>query len=167
MGRQGLELITRYLRPGCCRGSNRISQVPGEPQLSVCTCSKPTPAGLLAPDRCGAAAWPLVIERQRLPQLGLSTLHSMAFGLAAGTVRSMVGFAGPVTRHHARHASRCWSGSPGRGSHPQGSAERSQICDLHFIPLSQALLGASASTCADGGPCQLAAGNLPSDDNCS
>lgn len=27
-----------------------LSQVPGEPQLSVCTCSKPTPAGLLAPD---------------------------------------------------------------------------------------------------------------------
>ena len=48
--RQGLELLTRYLRPGCCRGSNRISQVPGEPQLSVCTCSNPTPAGLLAPD---------------------------------------------------------------------------------------------------------------------
>ncbi len=34
--RQSLELITRYLRPGCCRGSNRISQVPGESQLSVC-----------------------------------------------------------------------------------------------------------------------------------
>ena len=29
-----------------------------------------------------AAAWPLVIERQRLPRLGLSTLNSMAFGLA-------------------------------------------------------------------------------------
>jgi len=27
-----------------------FSQVPGEPRLSVCTCSKPTPAGLLAPD---------------------------------------------------------------------------------------------------------------------
>ena len=34
--RQGLELVTRYLQPGCCRGSNRISQVPGEPQSSVC-----------------------------------------------------------------------------------------------------------------------------------
>ncbi len=46
----------------------RISQVPGEPQLSVCTCSNPTPAGLLTPDHYGAAAWPLVIERQRLPR---------------------------------------------------------------------------------------------------
>jgi len=37
--RRGLELVTRYLRPGCCRGDDRISQVPGELQLSVCTCS--------------------------------------------------------------------------------------------------------------------------------
>ena len=34
---------------GIVRGDDRISQVPGEPQLSVCTCSA-TPAGLLAPD---------------------------------------------------------------------------------------------------------------------
>ena len=82
VSRQGLELVTRCLRPGCCRGSNRISQVPGEPQSSVCTCSKPTPAGPLAPDRYGVAAWPLVLKRQRLPRLGLSTLNSMAFGFA-------------------------------------------------------------------------------------
>jgi hypothetical protein len=37
--RRGLELVTRYLRPGCFRGNDRISQVPGESQLSVCTCS--------------------------------------------------------------------------------------------------------------------------------
>lgn len=47
-------------------------------------CSKPTPAGLLAPDHCGAAARPLLIARQRLPRLGLSTPGSMAFGLVAG-----------------------------------------------------------------------------------
>jgi len=35
--RHGLELVTRYLRPGCCRGNGRISQVPGEPRLSVCS----------------------------------------------------------------------------------------------------------------------------------
>jgi len=45
-------------------------------------CSKPTPAGLLTSDHCDAAAWPLVIRWQRLPRLGLSTLNSMAFGLA-------------------------------------------------------------------------------------
>jgi len=52
----------------CRRGNDRISQVPGEPRLSVCTCSTPTPAGPLAPDHYSAAAWPLVIERQRLPR---------------------------------------------------------------------------------------------------
>jgi hypothetical protein len=31
-------------------------------------CSKPTPAGLIAPDHCGAAAWPLVIAWQGLPR---------------------------------------------------------------------------------------------------
>ena len=34
--RQGREFVTRYLRPGHCRGGNRISQVPGEPRSSVC-----------------------------------------------------------------------------------------------------------------------------------
>jgi len=53
---------------GICRGNDRLSQVLGEPRLSVCTCSTPTPAGPLAPDPYGAAAWPLVIERQRLPR---------------------------------------------------------------------------------------------------
>ena len=48
--------------------TRRISQVPGESQLSVCTWS-PTPAGLLAPDHYSAAAWPLVCEKQRLPRM--------------------------------------------------------------------------------------------------
>ena len=142
VSRQGLELVTRCLRPGCCRGSNRISQVPGEPQSSVCTCSKPTPAGLLAPDHNSAAAWPLVIKRQRLPRLGLSTLNSMAFGLAVYASQCR------LLQHHARLASSCWSGSTGRGSHPQGSDERFQSCNLHLIPPSQALLGAIDATAA-------------------
>jgi hypothetical protein len=45
-----------------------LPKVPGEPRLSVCTCSTPTPAGPLAPDHYSAAAWPLVIVRQRLPR---------------------------------------------------------------------------------------------------
>jgi hypothetical protein len=68
--RRGLELVTRYLRPESRRGNDRTSQVPGEPQLSVCTCSHPTPAGLLAPDRFlySAAAWPSVFQQRRLPR---------------------------------------------------------------------------------------------------
>ena len=60
-------MVTRYLRPGLRRGNDRISQVPGEPRLSVCPV-QPTPAGPRAPDRYGAAAWPLVCEQQRLPR---------------------------------------------------------------------------------------------------
>ena len=132
VNREGLELVTRCLQPGIAEERTGFSQVLGEPQLSVCTCSKPTPAGLLTPDRCGAAAWPLVIERQRLPREGLSTLNSMAFGLAVYASQCR------LLQHHARLASSCWSGSTGRAFHPQGSAERFQSCKLHLIPLSQA-----------------------------
>jgi len=65
--RRGQELLTRYLQPGFRRGNDRISQVPGEPQVPVCHVQS-TPAGLLAPDHYGAAAWPLVSEQQRLPR---------------------------------------------------------------------------------------------------
>jgi hypothetical protein len=136
--RQGLELVTRYLQPGFAEERTRFSQVPGEPRLSVCTCSHPTPAGLLAPDRCSAAAWPLNALVQRLPRLGLSTLNSMAFGLAV--YASQCG----LLQHHARLASSCWSGSTGRAFHPQGSVERFQSCRLHLILLSQACLAQRA-----------------------
>ena len=108
--------------------------------MSVCTCSKPTPAGLFAPDQFSAAAWPLNPQVQRLPRLGLSALNSMAFGLAV--YASQCG----LLRHHARLASSCWSGSTGRAFHPQGSADRFQSCQLHLILLSQALLGAMGAT---------------------
>src|SRR6516162_5597890 len=65
--RLGLELLTRYLQSGFCRENDRISQVPGEPQVSVRHVQS-TPAGLLAPDYYGAAARPLVSEQQRLPR---------------------------------------------------------------------------------------------------
>ncbi len=80
--RRGLELVTRYLRPGFQRGNDRTSQVPGEPQLSVCTCSNPTPAGLLAPDRSQCSSVAPGITKAKAPTKGLSTLNSMAFGLA-------------------------------------------------------------------------------------
>jgi hypothetical protein len=62
-----LEWLTRYVQPGFRRGNNRISQVPGEPQVSVRHVQS-TPAGLLAPDHYGVAARPLVSEQQRLPR---------------------------------------------------------------------------------------------------
>ena len=66
---------------GIYRGNDRISQVPGEPRLSVCTCS--VDAGRTActrPLRCSSVA--LGIRKAKAPTKGLSKLNSMAFGLA-------------------------------------------------------------------------------------
>jgi hypothetical protein len=118
---QGLELVTRYLQPGCCRGNDRISQVPGEPQLSVCTCS--VDSGRTArtrPIRCSNVA--LGISKAKAPTKGLSKLNSMAFELAVYASQD------GLPRHHARLASGRWSGATGRAFHPQGSDERFQIC---------------------------------------
>jgi hypothetical protein len=92
------------------------------------------------PLRCSSVA--LGHRKAKAPTKGLSTLNSMAFGLAV--YASQCG----LLRHHARLASSCWSGSTGRAFHPQGSDERFQICNLHLIPLSQALLGANDATAA-------------------
>ena len=139
VGRQGLELLTRYLRPGCCRGSNRISQVPGEPQSSVCHVPNRRRQDCLHQTiKCNSVA--LGHRKAKAPTNGLSTRNSMAFELAV--YASQRG----LPQHHARLTSSCWSGSTGRDSHPQGSDERFQSCRLHLIPPSQALLGAIPST---------------------
>ena len=48
--RQGLELVTRYLRPEIRRGANRVLPSSWGPSMIRLPCSKPTPAGLHAPD---------------------------------------------------------------------------------------------------------------------
>ena len=66
---RGLELVTRCLQPGIAKEMTGSPKFLGNLNHSVCTCSKPTPAGLLAPDqKKSAAAWLLVIKRQRLPR---------------------------------------------------------------------------------------------------
>ena len=125
--RRGLELVTRWLQPGCCRGNNRISQVPGEPQLSVCTCS--VDSGRTArtrPLRCSSMA--LGTTKAKAPTKGLSKLNSMAFELAVYASQD------GLPRHHARLASGRWSGATGRAFHPQGSYERFQVCFLTSHP---------------------------------
>jgi hypothetical protein len=111
--RRGLELLTRYLRPGFRRGNDRISQVPGEPQLSVRSCS--VDAGRTAATRtlrCRSVA--PGIRTAKAPTKGLSALNSMALGLAvyasqcgspAATQDSLLG---------------CWPGSAGRDWLPAG-----------------------------------------------
>jgi hypothetical protein len=126
--RQGLELVTRYVQPKFQRGNDRTSQVPGEPQLPVCTCSHPTPAGLLAPDRSQCSSVAPGITKAKASTKGLSTLNSMAFGLAVYASQD------GLPRHHARLTSGRWSGATGRAFHPQDSDERFQICFLTSHP---------------------------------
>ncbi len=138
--RQGLELVTRYLRPGIRRGANRVLSSSWGTTI-VRLHMFQSDAGRTActrPLRCSSVA--LGHRRAKAPTKGLSTLNSMAFGLAV--YASQCG----LLQHHARLASSCWSGSTGRASHPQGSDERFQSCELHLIPLSQALLGAIDAT---------------------
>ena len=108
----------------------------GTSRLSVCTCS--VDSGRTActrPLRCRSMA--PGIRTAKAPTKGLSTLNSMAFGLAV--YASQCG----LPRHHARLASGRWSGATGRAFHPQGSNERFQSCFLHLILLSQACLAQS------------------------
>ena len=81
MHRLGLELVTR------CSGRDVAEEIAGSPKflgnLNDPFAMFQTDAGRTACTRpYSAAAWPLVTKRQRLPRLGLSTLNSMAFGLA-------------------------------------------------------------------------------------
>ena len=120
--RRSLELVTRSLPPVLHRGNDTISQVPEEPQLSVCTCS--VDSGRIddtRPLRCRDVA--PGDRTAKAPTLGLSKLNSMAFGLAA--YASQAG----LPRHHARLASGCWSGATGRAFHPQDSDEKFPSCE--------------------------------------
>ena len=84
----------------------------------------------IRPLRCRSVA--PGIRKAKAPTKGLSTLNSMAFGLAV--------YASPhgLPRLDARLASSRWSDATGRASHPQGSYERFPRCFLHRFPLSQA-----------------------------
>ncbi len=111
-----------------------FSQVPGEPQSSVCTCSKPTPAGLLTPDHTvqqrgpcssqgrGSHDW---VFRRSIAWLSdsLSTLRDADY---SNTTQDSLPVAGQALLDGL--------------SHPQGSDERFQSCGLHLILLSQACL---------------------------
>ncbi len=65
---QGQELVTRCLQPEITEEQSRtLPSSWGTPIVRLHMFS-PTPAGLLAPDHYGVAAWPLVCEQQRLPR---------------------------------------------------------------------------------------------------
>ena len=134
------------LQPGCCRGGDRISQVLGESQLSVCTCSA-TPAGLLAPDHYGAATWPLVCEQQRLPRRvfrrsiawlsdSLSTHHRGRYLPTAQDSLPAAGQALPDGLSTRKIPTKGFRIDPQTTRIFSGC--RPKVASLHLIPLSQA-----------------------------
>jgi hypothetical protein len=82
--------------------------------------------GCTRPLRCSRVAPGM--RKAKAPTKGLSTLNSMAFGLAV--YASQCGLPTP----HARLASGRWSGATGRAFHPQDSAERFPSCFLTSHP---------------------------------
>jgi hypothetical protein len=106
---RGLELVTRCLQPGCYEetaGSPKFLENPDCPFAHVPTdagrtaCTRPIQCSDVAPGHRTAKA----------PAKGLSTLDSMAFGLA------VYASPGSLPRHDARLASGRWSGATGRAS---------------------------------------------------
>jgi hypothetical protein len=69
------------------------------------------------------------MQKAKAPTNSLSELNSKAFGFAVYASWS------ELPQYHAKLASSCWSGSTARDSHPQGSDEKFQSCNLHLIPL--------------------------------
>src|SRR5262249_43346139 len=121
-------------------GDDRTSQVPGEPQMSVCHVQS-TPAGLRAPDRYGAAAWPLVCEKQRLPRKVFR--------------RSIAGLSGSLsTLRRAGYPAPTQDSLPAVGQTlldgllPAGSQRKVSGVLLTSHPPFPSLLGAITSTCA-------------------
>ena len=106
---------------GIRRGANRVLPSSWGTSMSVCTCSFPTPVGLLAPDRYSAAAWPLVCEKQRLPRKVFLRTRCLRFVARVTPTQRKTRFQ-PLVRRY-------WT-----GFHPQGSFERFQSCFLTSFP---------------------------------
>lgn len=77
------------------RGDDRISYVPGEPLLCSCPALRPRQDQRVRPHRHANTVPALTTAKT--PTMPLSRFNHTASALAAGTVRSMVGFAGRVT----------------------------------------------------------------------
>jgi len=93
-------------------GEIRASQVPVEPRLSVCSCSRDPGWTSVSDPSQNARAAP-AHSTTKAPATVLSRLSCMASALAVYASRCRL----PIP--HARLAPGCWSGFAGRDSHPQ------------------------------------------------
>jgi hypothetical protein len=115
----------------CFRGNDRISQVSGEPQSPSAHVLGPRTASTLQTIAERSRGPPPQKREGAVVQQNFEAGYSMAFG-SPPTYHS-IGHPPP-----ARLASRCWSGSPARAFHPQGSYKRFPTHIMFVFPLFQA-----------------------------
>ena len=108
--------------------------------MSVCACSNPTPAGLLAPDHYSAATWPLVEQMQRLPRKVFRS--SIAWLSDSLSTLRRTGY--PATTQDSLPAA--GQALPDGLSTRKVPTKGFKVASLHLIPLSQALLGTMFTT---------------------
>ena len=108
-----------------------LSQVPGQPPCSVCTCSS-TPARRFAPDQFRNDR--MAPAKGTTKALASRTFEAQSHGFRTSYLR----FVTLVTSRNARLASGRWSGATGRAFHPQGHNRRFQIHIMLIILLRQA-----------------------------
>src|SRR5436190_9065732 len=124
---QGPELVTRCLQPGVLlRRRHDLASSWGISIVHSRMFSRRRQDGCTRPLRCSRVAPGM--RKAKAPAKGLSTLNSMAFGLAV--YASQCGLPTP----HARLPSGRWSGATGRAFHSQDSAERFPSCFLTSHP---------------------------------
>src|SRR6516225_2474552 len=134
--RPGLELVTRWLRPGCAEETTGSPRFLGNPDCPFAH----------VPHRRRQGRWhqtPTVPRRGPGSSNGKGSCERTFDAQEHGFRTRCLRFAVRVTPRHARLASGRWSGATGRAFHPQGSAERFLICFLHLILPSQAFLAQS------------------------
>ena len=78
----GLGLFARYPPPGCFRGDDRISQVPGEPRFPFAHVLRPRPASACLTTRGTLSMAPALRNTKAPTRRIVSEFNSMAFGLA-------------------------------------------------------------------------------------
>ncbi len=108
-----------------------LSQVPGRPPCSVCTCSS-TPARRLVPDQFQNNR--MAPAKGTTKALTSRTFEAQSHGFRTSCLR----FVTLVTSRNARLASGRWSNATGRAFHPQGHNRRFQIHIMSIILLRQA-----------------------------
>ena len=128
----GLGLFARYPRPGVLPWRRQATpKFLGNPDSRL-RMSTATPVGRDIPDRLRNARVAPAMCSTKAP--AMSQFRSSIAWLS-GLLSTYHGW---VALSRARLASRCWSGSPGRAFHPQGSVERFLTHFMWVILLSQA-----------------------------